>query len=523
LYVAGSGVPGVKKMPFSNRTIVFCFFIIPSILYAGLVTQFTFNFFAPDLLWTAYNSLASSMMDGRLDIPYESIGRESLYYDGKVYFYYGILPTAIRFLLAPFVDLSVTPVGRISVWLMTTIGVASIQYTLLFYTRAHASSAWTSIDKTKLVLLSLILWFGGAHFVIIQKATLYHEPYAAMLMVASLFISLVWRDIFWDFENRKYRLALYALLAALAVHTRQTVAFSLYLAVIILIIAAVYDSARIKSRVGRHMSAGALGMQLFRTAYPALIILGLGGGLLLFMNYVRFDDIFAMTKGEYGFHRASEEYGPRLCSKYLTGASRFELARVIPNLIYYLVGGAYTHSHWINDLGLGFVRQEFPEVLLAFLWSSILFISLYSAWILVSQLFVKITFRNILAGLLVSAFLVSVIVILSYTTVTFRYAADFFLPLGLGLLYFGNYWLNAGAASNASSNKKDIVLIIFFTLSITGNILYGAFVCSEYQKHRIPHMTNGLPSEEMLKLLKNPKPKKGTLAEACAKYDFKKR
>jgi hypothetical protein len=48
-------------------------------------------------------------------------------------------------------------------------------------------------------------------------------------------------------------------------------------------------------------------------------------------------------------------------------------------------------------------------------------------------------------------------------------------------------------------------------------------VYSEYQKHHIPHMSNGLPSEEMLMLLKNPKPKKGTLAEDCAKYNFKKR
>lgn len=510
-------------MPFSTRVVALYFFIIPSIVYAGLVTQFTFDFFAPDLLWKAYNSLTYSILDGRLDIPYESIGQESLYYNGKVYFYYGFLPTTLRFLMAPFIDLNVTPVGRITVWLMTTIGVASLQYTLLFNSKPRMDSSWSSTDRVKLVILSLVLWFGGAHFVIIQKATLYHEAYASMLMVTSLFISVIWRDIFWDFENRKYRLALYALLAGLAVHTRQTVAFSLYLVVLLLIVAAAFDAARFKTTSEALKAPGKLILQSIKTGYPAVLILGAGGGLLLFFNYLRFDDFFAMTKGEYGFYRASLEYTERDCSKYITGAGRFELERIIPNFIYYLIGGDYTHSQWINNLGLGFVRKEPPEVRLIFLWSSIIFITLASIWILAAQLIRKISYKEVLMAIIMCFFMLSVFILLSYTTITYRYVADFFLPLGFGLLYFSYLWIGEGEKSNSIIFKSDTALIAILSISIAGNIWYGSIKYPEYQQRTITNVVNGLPTKEILELLKNPKPRPGNIDEECAKYHFKKK
>lgn len=513
-------------MPFTNRLTVIFFFIIPSIIYAGLVTQFSFDFFAPDLLWKAYNSLSYAILDGRLDIPYESIGQESLYYNGKVYFYYGAMPTIIRFILAPFIDLNVTPVGRISVWFMTTTGVAALQYTLLFHTKPRSESVWTKVDKVKLVILSITLWFGGAHFVIIQKATLYHEPYAAMLLVASLFIAVVWRDIFWDFENRKYRLALYALFAALAVHTRQTVALPLYLVVMLLILAAAIDTLKVKKPLDAFRAPVSLIYQCIKTGYPALIVLGLGGGLLLFMNYLRFDDFLAMTKGEYGFYRASMAYTERDCSKYITGSGRFEIARIIPNMIYYLVGGAYTHSQWINELGLGFVRKEPPQnIRLLFLWSSIIFMTAASIWVLVTNLIKKVTFKEVLMFLTVCFFMLSVFILLAYTTITFRYVADFFLPFGFGVLYFGYLWLGNSEKSGSIIFKSDIALVAILSLSIIGNIGYATLIYPEYQKRTITNVNieTGLPTKEIIELLKNPRPRQGNIDEECARYDFKKK
>lgn len=512
-------------MPFSNRTIVFIFFVIPSLLYAGLVTRFTFDFFAPDLLWTAYNSLAQSILEGRLDVPYEAIGQESLYYNGKVYFYYGYLPTIIRFLMVPFIDLNVTPVGRISVWLMTTIGVASLQYTLLFHSKPRNESVWTSTDKLKLVILSMVVWFGGAHFVIIQKATIYHEVYAAMLMLASIFISVVWRDIFWDFENRKYRLMTYALLAALSVHTRQTVALSLYLAVIVLIIAAAIDSFNTKSTSEVLRSPLTLIIRFLKVGTPALIILGAGGGLLLFLNYLRFDDFLAMTRGEYGFYRANLIYTERDCSKYITGAGRFELARILPNLFYYLVGGPYTHDQWINGLGLGFVRKEPPQVSLLFLWSSLIVMTLISLWVLVVTLIRKLTYKEVLVTVILCFFMLSAFILLSYTTITYRYTADFFLPLGFCLLYFGSLWMNDRTKSNFRIFRLDKVFITILSVSVVCNICYGTLKYPEYLKRTITNVDveTGLPTKEIIELLKHPRLKEGNIDEACARYNFKKK
>lgn len=311
-------------MPFSYKTIIFFFFIIPSLLYAGLITHFTFDFFAYDHLWKAYNALALSILNGTLDVPYEAIGRESLYYNDKVFFYYGYFPVLLRLILAPFVDLNTTSLARISVWLMTTIGAASLQYALIFYSRPKDSTLqWDFLSKTKLIMLSLIVWFASAHFIIVQRGMIYHEPYAAMLMLSSLFLVLVYRDIFWDFKSRQYQLVIYALLAALCVHTRQTIAISLYFGVIILIIMKTLDTVNSKKNHAQSIHLKLYFSELIRNAYKPLLVLFLGGSLLLFLNYLRFDDLFAMTKGQYGYQRAGEWISHRVCGSYITGASRF--------------------------------------------------------------------------------------------------------------------------------------------------------------------------------------------------------
>ena len=502
-------------MPFSKKTIFFYFFLIPSFYYAGLITQFSYDFFAYDHLWKAYNALATSILDGRLDVPYEAIGRESLYYNDKVYFYYGYFPVILRLIVSPFVDLDTVTLARISVWLMSTTGATVLQYALIFYSRPKNSpQQWDLLSKIKLIILSLIVWFGSAYFIIIQKGMIYHEPYAASLMFGSLFIVVVYKDIFWDFESRKYRLTLYAIIAALAVHTRQTVAVSLYLAVILLIIMLIMDT--VKNKDGRDkITFYTYLVEGINKSYMPLLILFLGGSILLFMNYLRFDDFLAMAKGEYGYIRAGETISQRLCGSYITKAGRFEIGRIIPNLIYYIIGGSYIHGRLIDYLGLGYVRLEYYKIQFFWLWSSIFIIFLVVSGRLIKEFYTKHNYQTILINGLMGTFLISVLLLLSYTTITVRYVADLWLPLGFSLLLFSKQWM----ADNISEHKY---LWYIIPVSIILNIAYSTYFYTEYKKWDISTTKEGTVSEEILNKLYNPPPRLSIEEknEACKKYNF---
>ena len=502
-------------MPFSYKTIIFYFFVIPSLLYAGLITQFTFDFFSYDHLWKAYNALALSIMSGTLDVPFEAIGRESVYYNDKVYFYYGYFPVLLRLILAPFIDLNTVTLARISVWLMTTIGAASLQYALIFYSKpGNSTLPWDFISKTKLILMSLIVWFGSAYFIIIQKGVLYHEAYAASLMFSSMFLVFVYKDVFWDFKTRKYRLVHYALFAALCVHARQTVAVSLYIGVIILIVMMTLDTVNSHKNSEKKIHLKSYLYEFFKNGYKPLFILFLGGALLLLLNYLRFDDLLAMTKGEYGYLRAGEGFSERVCAAYVTGSSRFEIGRIIPNLIYYSVGGSYTHGQLIDYLGLGFVRLEFHAIRPILLWSSIMIVFLFVLWKLIRSLILSLNTENVFTFSLLMAFMISPLIILSYTTVTLRYTSDLWLPLGFTLLIFSQKWL-------FEDKTRTNYLWYLLPISIVVNVTYSTYVYTEYKKRPFTKTENGLPSEELLNKLYNPKPSTETIDEACKKYDFR--
>ena len=87
-----------------------------------------------------------------------------------------------------------------------------------------------------------------------------------------------------------------------------------------------------------------------------------------------------MTKGQYGYARVGEGSSARVCGEYVTGAGRFEIGRIIPNLYYYLIGDRHFHDRLINYLGLGHVRKEYDNVQVVWLWSSSFIAFLIVTW-----------------------------------------------------------------------------------------------------------------------------------------------
>jgi hypothetical protein len=189
-------------------------------LTVGLATQWTFDLFQPQFLWKAYNHYFLSMLDGHLDVPVEAIGREGGYFNSKAYMYYGMLPAFVRALIFPFVDLTQTSVSYFSVLLFTLIGHAALQASFIAVYLKRTTLDRDIFSFGLLVGLSCLLWFGSASFIISQNATLYHEPYAASLCLANIFLALLLKDGFFLKENRNISLIPYALLAGLCIHMR---------------------------------------------------------------------------------------------------------------------------------------------------------------------------------------------------------------------------------------------------------------------------------------------------------------
>ena len=166
-------------------------FLVPAfcaLVLVGLCTNWTFNLFAPQFLWKAYNYYFLAMIDGRLNISPEAIGKEGGYFNGKAYMYYGLLPALARVVLYPFVDLSHTPTSLFFVILFTLVGLAFLQTEV--NRKLFSNEKYTDGPKLLLWLTTtIVLWLGSATFIISQNGTIYHEPYAASLCIFNIFLN----------------------------------------------------------------------------------------------------------------------------------------------------------------------------------------------------------------------------------------------------------------------------------------------------------------------------------------------
>jgi hypothetical protein len=331
-------------MPIQNRLLVALgFFILPAILYVGLITRFTFGLFDPTYGWQAYNYFALALADGRQAIPAEVIAGEGLYINGQVFMYYGALPAALRLPLIAFVDLRHVPVSNFLVSIMLIAGQWAMQVAILRIFIANGrTTVWA--DRFMLVLVSTASWFMSGPFLIAQNANFYHEPYAAAVMLTGFYLALLSDDLL--VRKRRpagSRLLVYAILAGLSVFTRQTCAVGLYAVTLALLLP---EWPALRTETGKTIR------ETIRRAFLPLLLLFLFGIGFIAMSYFR--------TGAFGSSWTVENYG-----YYILGNNRprlrtmidqqFSAIRIIPNTIYFLFGGQILREKLILDWGGGLV------------------------------------------------------------------------------------------------------------------------------------------------------------------------
>ena len=402
------------------------FFVLPSIFYWGVVTNFHFNLFFPDWLWPAYNQYFLSILDGRLDVPVEAIGPEGWVYKDKVYMYYGILPALARGLAYPFVNLETTPVSRLFVWLWSIGAVSVLQWVII---KKYLVSSRTKVQWFILIFFSFILWAGSVHLSIVQSASIYQEPYAASLFLIACYVALFSKDVLFNDSVSDLHLKSYALLAAMSVHARPNIAIFLYLMTVVLIIFDAYVRSK-KEVSGPRLPLGFIKRFIKQAVFP-MLILALGGLLLLLMNYIRFGNPFTLIDGLYGYYLL-EGTTLKLCGFRESG--QFNMLRIIPHAIYYFFGDYEAFKSISSFFSLGYVSVGIPEnrLIVAWVWpvAAFVFMLIYQAKSIYAS-----NIKNTLPAIYLSIAIFSALLMLSYGTIAYRYAADLWMPFLIALMW----------------------------------------------------------------------------------------
>ncbi len=153
-----------------------------TLAFAAMITNGTFQLLFRESFCNFYDFQALSFLQGRLDVPEESLQGESFVYHGKIYGYFGVTPALLRL---PFVIFGVA------------FGELSRAAMLAFYAATLLGAYLLLLDATRLlrpdrprpaawqtVLFTLHLGLGSTVFFLGSRAYIYHEAILCGLMFA---------------------------------------------------------------------------------------------------------------------------------------------------------------------------------------------------------------------------------------------------------------------------------------------------------------------------------------------------
>ena len=185
-------------------------------LFAAAVSGWNFDLFAAESFCRFYDDQASSLLQGRLDVPPQALDGEAFIFEGKVYGYFGPTPALLRIPL----NLAGFGAGRLSRAFMVLHFAACLAaaYALLIHAARYAGgpSAWPA--RRQVALLVLGAGLASSLFFLGSRAYVYHE---AILCGATFALWSVWATLRWLQNGGRGRSWLAALICGvLSVHSR---------------------------------------------------------------------------------------------------------------------------------------------------------------------------------------------------------------------------------------------------------------------------------------------------------------
>lgn len=91
-----SNTLAILRLPISEKLWILTALAGMLVIHAFLISRFTFNLFEEDSFTQAFNSLADSLLQGKVSIPSEILRHEGYTSDGQTVMYFGLFPALLR-------------------------------------------------------------------------------------------------------------------------------------------------------------------------------------------------------------------------------------------------------------------------------------------------------------------------------------------------------------------------------------------------------------------------------------------
>ena len=205
---------------------------VAAVYYLFLLSNGTFQLFAPELLDKVFDSMLAHLLHGEFNVDPKAIGFEASVRGGKTYTYFGIFPALLRLLALPFTNLAQAHLARLSCLAATVIFVALQLRTLLL---VHHSLPNASRRPAFLTIMIAATLFSGPQIYVLAFAEVYDEAILWAVAMAAAFNLIVLRAAFGR-GLRNSDLMWLALFAGLAFNTRGSIGIGLYIATFLLLV-----------------------------------------------------------------------------------------------------------------------------------------------------------------------------------------------------------------------------------------------------------------------------------------------
>ena len=439
----------------------------------------------PVPLGLVFNSMATNLLQGRLDVDPAAIGIEAFVRDGRTYAYFGIFPALLRLPLLPVLDLATIDVSRISVAVALTIGALASARAVTVALRALPPGPFHDAIRDRLVLVSLL---SGPPILLAFQVAVYEEAIAWSWAMASLFIASALRALTTDRGFGTGTLAAMAVAAGVCLLTRPSTALGLYVTLALMMLWLMTrrdgDDGPPWRRFFRRLSEA-------RIVVPTLIAL-LFVSAAAGVNWARWGNPFVVADMRAYVHFL-EAFPERIARLETYGM--FSLQRIPYGVAYYFVpvwmlrsGGEYPLKPRIVEL---FDSYELPAASLLISDALTLTLAIVGVGALLRGRTGSIPRPG--AAALVAGLCISPALMLMAWYMAFRYRAEF-APVLTTLACFGatSWILRAGGWTTRKRGAVQGLVIALFIVQIVSAHVFGLTSGLLPRGIGLHHMTDGI-------------------------------
>ena len=304
---------------------------VTSFYYLFLLSNGTFQLFAPEMLDKAFANMLVHLLLGDFTVDRKAIDFEAFTRDGNTYAYFGIFSALLRLSAMPFTDIGQAELARLSCLAAVVIFVCLQLRMLLF---VHCSLPWLCRRRQYLVVMIAATILSGPQIYILGSASIYHEPILWSAAMAAAFNFVIVRRAFDGERLHKRDLMWLAALAGLAINTRPSVGVALNSATILLLLWTVWCRCAPDRRA---QGPSLQETHLQSIALSPAVVLGLGILVTGFVNFERWGN--PLTFADFRYYDWLYRH-PDFVDVFLKHGE-FDVGRVWIGALYYATGVPY--------------------------------------------------------------------------------------------------------------------------------------------------------------------------------------